>query len=291
MSDPGRGYGQILREFEISPKKKLGQHFMIDPGLLQGVAALMLPEGFPWVALELGAGIGTLTRELCRRAEWVYAVEMDRDLAAPSARMIGHLSNLTWIWGDALEVADLTGCKIREEHPDKRLALVGNLPYYITSELLYRSLIPRTPWSRLAFVVQEEVGERMIGRASTRDFGRLSLWCQYRADISLEKRLPPGCFLPKPEVGSCVVTLRMKESFPLAEEQERFLDDISRSVFSKRRKTLANGLTGIIRDKEAAVDALKSSGIDPSQRPEDLGVEGFVALAKALWPVREPVHT
>jgi 16S rRNA (adenine1518-N6/adenine1519-N6)-dimethyltransferase len=287
MSDPGRGYGQILREFEISPKKKLGQHFMIDPGLLQGVAALMLPDGPEWVALELGAGIGTLTRELCRRAGWVYAVEMDRDLGAPSARMTGHLSNLTWIWGDALLVADLTGHNLRKEHPANPLALVGNLPYYITSELLYRSLIPRTPWSRLAFVVQEEVGERMIGRGGTRDFGRLSLWCQYRAEISLEKRLPPGCFVPKPDVGSCVVTLKMKESFQLSEEEEQFLDAISRSVFSRRRKTLANGLADVIPDKGARVEALESAGIDPSQRPEDLGVGGFVALAKALWPLRE----
>ena len=128
MSAPGQGYGQILREFRVSPKKKLGQHFMIDPGLLQVIATLMLPDGFSWVALELGAGIGTLTRELCRRAEWVYAVEVDRDLTEASIRMTGHLPNLTWIWGDALLAADLSGHKLREDHPRNRLALVGISP-------------------------------------------------------------------------------------------------------------------------------------------------------------------
>ncbi|HHY76069.1 MAG TPA: ribosomal RNA small subunit methyltransferase A [Firmicutes bacterium] len=285
MTGPGRGYGQILREFGIGPKKKLGQHFMIDPGLLRTVAALMLPEGSSWVALEIGAGIGTLTRELCARAEWVYAVELDRDLEGARAWMTGHLPNLTWIWGDALVAPDLTGRDLREKHPGSCLALVGNLPYYITSEILYRALIPRTPWSRLAFVVQEEVGERMAGRPGSRDFGRLSLWCQYRAEISLEKRLPPGCFVPRPEVGSCVVTLLMKDSFPLSEEEEEFLDSVSRSVFSKRRKTLANGLAGIIPDKERVSKAMEEAGIDPSLRPEDLGVDGFVALTKALLPL------
>jgi 16S rRNA (adenine1518-N6/adenine1519-N6)-dimethyltransferase len=212
---------------------------------------------------------------------------VDRDLTEASIRMTGHLPNLTWIWGDALLAADLSGHKLREDHPRNRLALVGNLPYYITSELLYRSLIPRTPWNRLAFVVQEEVGERMTGERGTRDFGRLSLWCQYRAEISLEKRLPPGCFVPKPDVGSCVVTLSMRDSFPLSEAQEQFLDAISRSVFSRRRKTLANGLTDVISDKEAAVEALEGAGIDPAKRPEDLGVDGFVALTLALWPLSE----
>ncbi|MGI6667791.1 MAG: 16S rRNA (adenine(1518)-N(6)/adenine(1519)-N(6))-dimethyltransferase RsmA [Bacillota bacterium] len=280
-----QGYGQILREFEVSPKKRLGQHFMIDPGLLRTVATLMLPDGFAWVALELGSGIGTLTRELCGRAEWVYAVEKDRDLSGAAARMTGSLPNLTWIWGDALE-ADLTGDGLRQDHPESELALVGNLPYYLTSDLLYRALIPRTPWRRLAFVVQEEVGERMAGRAGTGDFGRLSLWCQYRAEITLEKRLPAGCFVPKPDVGSCVVSLDMRDYFPLSEEREGFLDAVSRSAFSKRRKTLANGLTEVIPDKEAVIAALRNAGVDPAARPQDLGVKGFVTVVEALWPLR-----
>ncbi len=286
--DPSRqGYGQVLSEFQVSPKKRLGQHFMIDPGLLRTVASLMLPEGFSWVALELGAGIGTLTKELSARAEWVYAIEMDRDLAGASARMTGPLSNLTWIWDDALQ-ADLTGHALGEKHPDNQLALVGNLPYYITSEILYRALIPRTSWRRLAFVVQEEVGERMAGQAGTRDFGRLSLWCQYRAELALERRLPRGCFVPKPDVGSCVVSLNVKDSFPLSEEKERFLDAVSRSLFSKRRKTLSNGLEDVLPDKDAVIAALRNAGIDPSRRPEDLGVSGFVAVTEALWPLSSP---
>jgi 16S rRNA (adenine1518-N6/adenine1519-N6)-dimethyltransferase len=289
MDSSRQGYGQVLSEFQVSPKKRLGQHFMIDPGLLRTIATLMLPEGSSWVALELGAGIGTLTRELSPRAEWVYAVEMDRELAGASTRMTDSLSNLTWVWRDAL-LMDLTGHTLRDKHPGNQLALVGNLPYYITSEIIYRALIPRTSWSRLAFVVQEEVGERIAGQAGTKHFGRLSLWCQYRAEIVLERRLSRGSFIPKPDVGSCVVSLSMRDSFPLSEEKERFLDAVSRSLFSKRRKTISNGLDDVLPDKDAVIAALKSSGVDPSRRPEDLGVQGFVAVTEALWPFRSPSH-
>lgn len=284
MNRTGQGYGQVLREFGVSPKKRLGQHFMIDPSLLQAVANLMLPEGGRWVALELGSGIGTLTRELAPRAEWVYAVEMDHDLEEPRLRMTGEISNLTWIWGDALD-QDLTASALRERHPDCDLALCGNLPYYITSELLYRALVPRTPWARFSFVVQQEVGERMAGSAGTRNFGRLSLWCQYRAEVAIEKRLSKGSFMPKPDVASCVVSLRMKDRFPLSEDQERFLDVISRAVFSKRRKTVTNGLLEVVPDRALLIDTLTKAGIDPANRPEDLGVGSFVQMALALWPV------
>lgn len=284
-----QGYGQVLREFGINPKKRLGQHFMIDPGLLEAVSKIMLPSGGKWAVLELGAGIGTLTRELCNRAEWVYAVEMDRDLEDARLRMTGEIPNLTWIWGDALK-QDLSGAEIRRRHPWCDLGLCGNLPYYITSELLYSALIPRTPWGRLSFVVQEEVGDRMAGPSGTKDFGRLSLWCQYRAEVAVEKRVLRGSFVPKPEVGSCVVSLCMKTSFPLQEEEEQFLDVISRAVFSKRRKTLANGLAQVIPDKNLLLNALAEAGVDPKKRPEHLGVEQFVKLTQVLWPVYRPIR-
>lgn len=291
MTSLGQGYGQVLREFGISPKKRLGQHFMIDPGLLEAIARLMLPAGDGWVALELGAGIGTLTRELSRIAQWVYAVEMDRGLDGARSRMTGEIPNLTWIWGDALE-QDLTGSEIRKRHPGSALALCGNLPYYITSEILYRVLIPRTLWARLSFVVQEEVGERMAGPAGTRDFGRLSLWCQYRAEVAIEKRVSRGSFVPRPEVASCLVSLRMRTSFPLQEDEEQFLDTISRAAFSKRRKTISNGLNEVIPDRDVLAEAIRTAGVDPTARPEDLCVGDYVSLTKTLWSIyRSPTNT
>jgi 16S rRNA (adenine1518-N6/adenine1519-N6)-dimethyltransferase len=280
----GPKYGQILSRYGVAPKKRLGQHFMIDPALLQVVARLMIPSEGQWAALEIGAGIGTLTRELAARAGWVYAIEMDRDLAPAVAKTCAGIANLTWIWTDALDY-DLSGSALSQERPDASLVLCGNLPYYLTSDILYNVLVERTRWSRISFVVQEEVGERMAGPPGTRDFGRLSLWCQYRSRVSIERRISRGSFVPRPNVGSCLVALEVKPSFPLSVEEERVLDVVSRAAFSKRRKTLLNGLRDIAVDRDALSSALTQSGIDPEERPEDLGVDGFVRLAKAVQPV------
>jgi 16S rRNA (adenine1518-N6/adenine1519-N6)-dimethyltransferase len=277
-------YGQVLKDFGVTPKKRLGQHFMIDPALLQAVARLMVPDHGQWVAVEIGAGIGTLTRELATRAGKVYAVEMDRDLAPAIQRTCGGLSNLEVIWGDVLD-CDLCGSTFRRENPGDRLVLCGNLPYYATSEILYSALVKRCSWDRIAFVVQEEVGERMASPAGTKDFGRLSLWCQYRARVSVAKRISRGSFVPRPDVGSCAVTLEVKSSFPLSPEEEDLLDRISRAVFSKRRKTLLNGLRELVPDRDVLASAIAGTGISAERRPEDLTVDDFVSLVKAVGPL------
>jgi len=277
-------YGQILREYGVAPKKRLGQHFMIDPALLQSIARLMVPDQGRWAALEIGAGIGTLTRQLAARAEWIYAIEMDRDLLPAVEKTCGDMPNVAWIWSDAMK-HDLSGDEIRREHPGARLVLCGNLPYYLTSEILYTALVSRTWWSRMAFVVQEEVGERMAGPSGTKEFGRLSLWCQYRSRVSIDKRISRGSFVPRPDVGSCLVSLEVKPDFPLSVEEEKLLDRVSRSTFSQRRKTLLNALREVVPDRDALVSALAGAGVDPVQRPEDLGVDGFVRVVKAVQPV------
>ncbi len=274
-------YGQILRDYGILPKKRLGQHFMIDPALLRSIAALMLPEEGSYVAVEVGPGIGTLTRELAARAKRVYALEMDRDLAPALERTLAGQTNLQVIWGDALDF-DLTGETVSWENPGAPLALCGNLPYYVTSEIMYSALIKRCCWSRMAFVVQEEVGDRMAAAPGGREFGRLALWCQYRARVAVEKRISKGSFVPRPDVGSCLVTLQLRPDFPLAVEEEGMLDRISRAVFSKRRKTLQNGLREVVPDREVLANILEESGIDPSRRPEDLSIDEFVRLTRAV---------
>ncbi len=276
-------YGQILKDTGVFPKKRLGQHFMTDPRLLDSLSQVMLPLGRSWVAVEIGPGIGTLTRELCKRAQWVYALEYDRDLQEASRQVLGDLTNLTWVWGDALQY-DLSGAATKKTHPDRDLALCGNLPYYITSQILYSALVKRCFWTRMGFVVQEEVGQRMAGPKGSGNFGRLSLWCQYRGAVKIVRRIPGGAFLPRPDVGSCLVTLDLYPESPLTEPEEEFMDTLSRAAFSTRRKTLLNGLSPLFPDKKALSEALSSSGIDPGCRAEDIGVAGFVTLARALLP-------
>ena len=274
-------YGQILREFGIFPKKRLGQHFMIDPALLRSVATLMIPDGGQFVAVEIGAGIGTLTRELAARARRVYALEMDRDLAPAIERTSEGLSNVQVIWGDALDF-DLSGETVSKDNPGAPVILCGNLPYYVTSEIMYSALVKRAHWNRMAFVVQEEVGERMAVSPGSGDSGRLSLWCQYRARVAIEKRLSKGSFIPRPDVESCLVTLEIKRDFPLTVVEEALLDTISRAVFSKRRKTLQNGLRQVVPDRDVLTGLFEQAAIAPTRRPEELSVDEFIRLTKTL---------
>lgn len=274
-------YGQILREYGVTPKKRLGQNFMIDPALLQSIARLMVPDQGKWAALEIGAGIGTLSRQLAGRAESVTAVEMDRDLIPAIEKTCSGIENLEFVYGDALD-CDLTGADLRREHPDADLILCGNLPYYATSEILYRALIPRSAWRRMAFVVQAEVGDRMAGPAGSRDFGRLSLWCQYRCRVTIPKRITRGSFVPRPTVDSCLVVMEVESGRHLSADEEDLLDRVSRAAFSQRRKTLLNTLRDLATDRESLLGAMDSAGIDPRLRAEDLGVDGFVRLTRAL---------
>jgi 16S rRNA (adenine1518-N6/adenine1519-N6)-dimethyltransferase len=161
---------------------------MIDPALLQAIARLMVPQEGSYVAVEIGAGIGTLTSELAARVRKVYALEMDESLAPSLARTTGHLPNVQVIWGDALRF-DLSGESTSAENPNAPLLLCGSLPYYITSEILYSALCGAKQVDQ-AGVCGSGGGWRAYGRSpGSKDFGRLSLWCQYRAYVAVEKKI------------------------------------------------------------------------------------------------------
>lgn len=284
MIPVNKGYGSVLRRFGINPKKRLGQHFMTDANLLKDIARVMVPDPSS-VVMEIGAGPGTLTRELAELANHVYAVELDESFGAVREHMLEGLHNVSWIWGDALK-QDLSGHYLRGLYPDSSLVLCGNLPYYITSEVLYSSLIDRPLWKRMAFVVQEEVAKRMAAPEGTRGFSRISLWCQYRAKVNIAGGVPRHVFFPRPDVESSLITLDVRESFPLDEKEERCLAALSKRVFSTRRKTILNAL-GPLADKSQLSQILTGHGLDVMKRPEALTLKEFIVLAQALLPVFE----
>lgn len=270
---------RLLASAGISLKKRLGQHFITDRNLLRRIAELMIPApGFS--AVEVGAGAGTLTLELSRVARRVIAVEIDERLKTVVEQMpLSEGGNVSWIWGDVLEIdfeKIISGTGGREE---TRWILCGNLPYYLTSELLYKVLIPRTSFSRLAFLVQKEVADRMAASPGSRDFGRLSLWCSYRGTVKILRRVPRQVFSPPPMVDSCLVALDFHRSFPLDPSEEETLDEISRHAFAQRRKTIANALKGMFGDKQVLLNVLEEAGIRPDSRPEQVPLEAYVQLA------------
>lgn len=272
-------FRDIISSSNVVLKKRLGQHFMLNTRLLESLAQEMVPDD-SCVALEIGSGIGTLTRALCRVASHVVAVEKDHTLTEAAGKVCAGISNLTWVWGDALE-QDLTGASLHELFKGAPLVLCGNLPYYISSEVLYRALVPRSKWRRLAFVVQKELGQRMAAPAGTHEFGRLSLWCQYRGKVRMVRTISKSAFLPPPDVNSCLVVIEMNAEFPLDENQEQVLDQLSRAAFSQRRKSFRKACADLAHDV-APEEVMAAAGIDPGARPEHVSVEQWISVVRMI---------
>ena len=270
--------GQVLAKAGIRLKKRLGQHFISDRNLLRKIAEIMVPDPC-YCVVEVGAGTGALTVELSRLARRVIAIEIDTRLRQVLDEAIRSSTNVQWIWGDVLQL-DLQGIiSGAGEREQASWVLCGNLPYYLTSQLLYKVLIPRTSFTRLAFLVQKEVADRMAALPGSRDFGRLSLWCGYRGDVKILRRIPRQVFSPPPQVDSCLVALNFRRSYPLDPLQELILDKLSRYAFAQRRKTIANTLRAMFDDKAALANLLREADIKPEERPEKVPVDAYVRLA------------
>lgn len=228
--------------------------------------------------LEVGAGLGTLTEALAARAGAVTAIEVDRRLAEVVRTRLGGLPNVRIVEGDALH-ADLSTLFVAT---GVRKA-VANLPYNIAAPLLLRLLDPALAVVRLVVTVQREVAERVVARANTPAYGRLSLAVQYRAAARIVSRVPPGAFLPAPEVESAVLVLVPYAQPPVAAGDEAFLFHVVAAGFGHRRKTLANALAqGLGLPPSAVEAACRSAGVDPRARAETLDLGAFAALARAL---------
>jgi len=251
------------------PRKRFGQHFLHDRGVIAKIVAAIDPQ--PGDALvEIGPGLGALTRPLLDRVSRLDAVEIDRDLAA---RLAADHPGLTVHRGDALKFD--FGLL-----PD-RLRVVGNLPYNVSTPLLFR-LVELARRLRDAHVMlQREVVDRMVAAPSAPDYGRLSVMLQYRFEMRKLFEVKPGAFRPPPGVDSAFVRLAPRPTLALAATDEAALARVVTAAFTKRRKTLRNALAALIDE-----DALRALGIDPRLRPENLGVVEYVAIANFWARVR-----
>jgi len=276
LADP-RELRALLARHGIRAARTIGQHFLVDRAALETiVAAAEIDPGDD--VLEIGPGPGVLTVELASRARSVTAVELDERMLAVLRETVGGRANVRVVRADALAV-DLFSIGAR---PPSRV--VANLPYQITSPLLIRLLAdPRRP-QLMIVLVQAEVARRIVaGPKDRRERGFLSVLCQSFAEVRIVRHVPARAFRPPPRVDSAIVALRTRAEpafWPL--EQHRFLDLVS-DAFRHRRKQLRSALgheAGLDRDRAGA--ALAAAGIAPSRRPEELELDEWVALARAL---------
>ena len=253
------------------PRKRFGQHFLHDRDVLQRIVAAIHPQ--PGERLvEIGPGLGALTVPLLAAAGELDVVELDRDLLEPLRARCAGLGMLRIHHADALT---FDFAALRGDGPPLRVT--GNLPYNISTPLLFHLLAQAGHLRDLHFMLQKDVVERMAADPGTKDYGRLSVMLQYRCRVEPLFTVGPGAFRPPPKVWSSVVRLVPRETFAVTIRDENRFAEIVRWAFAQRRKTLRNALRDVLD-----VAQIEAAGVDPGARPETLSLEASAALSEAL---------
>ncbi|MCL5022197.1 MAG: 16S rRNA (adenine(1518)-N(6)/adenine(1519)-N(6))-dimethyltransferase RsmA [Nitrospirae bacterium] len=255
-------------------KKHLGQNFLFDPSILKRIvgAARLSPED---TVVEIGPGHGRMTAMLADSAGRVIAIELDKELHEGLIEMLSGHGNIELLQGDALKYpyGDLDKFKV-----------VANIPYYITTPILFRLLEHKERLRSVTLTVQKEIAERITAKPGGKEYGVLSLMVQYHGKPTLEFIVPRGAFRPVPKVDSAVIHIEIYEEPPVKVKNEQILFRVIKTAFSQRRKMLANSLKPL---SDEIKEKLLAAGIDPMRRPETLSLEEFARLADLL----EDCHT
>jgi 16S rRNA (adenine1518-N6/adenine1519-N6)-dimethyltransferase len=265
-----------LRETNFRPRKSRGQNFLIHERVIDSIMH-MLDLSPADEVVEIGPGLGFLTRRLLERAGRVWAVEVDAALVERlGASVFAADPKLRLIHGDILEVP------LGDMLPDKKLKLVGNLPYSISTPVLFRIFALREHFSSLVLMVQKEVADRIAAQPGTKTFGTLSVWCQIHGRIIDRVSVSPEAFFPRPKVRSTVVKIELFPEPLVTASEIPILRGLVRAAFGQRRKTLGNALTAWLKSDGSEIETLlQSQGIDPRRRGETLSIDEFIKLARA----------
>ena len=269
---------ELLGRYGLSPKKSLGQNFLVDPRAQERIVAAA-DIGPSDVVVEIGAGLGALTARLVERAKHVIAIDRDAQLVEVLRTELGGRTNLEIVLGDALDF-DLQAVARAAGQP---LVVIGNLPYVVTSPVLFATIEAAGGGrvvDRAIFMVQKEFAQRMLAPPGSRVYGRLSVMVRQAASAEILFHVGAGAFLPPPAVTSTVFRLRPRE-MPLAEVADPALFAlVVREAFGARRKMLRRALEPEFGER--AAPALEAAGIAGTKRAEELSVADFARLANAL---------
>ncbi len=253
------------------PRKRFGQHFLHDPVVIGKIVDAVDPQPGDFMA-EIGPGLGAITVPLLERLGHLHVVELDRDLAQALCRRCSDLGELTIHQADALSF-DFSGLA----PPGIRVRLVGNLPYNISTPLLFHLLEQKEAIEDMHFMLQREVVERMSAEPGTKQYGRLTVMLAASCRVQFLFSVGPGAFRPPPRVQSAVVRLLPWRSPPFDMGDPRTFAMLVRQAFSMRRKTLRNALRALLSEAD-----IVAAGIDPGCRAETLEPAAFAALARRI---------
>lgn len=286
ISHPSRT-AEILKRFQFTFKKSLGQNFLIDANILRKIVEVssLSPEDG---VLEIGPGIGSLTEVLARRARKVVAIEIDQRLIPILTENLMSYPNVKLIHGDVLEQNLHQLLEVEMKGID-RVHVVANLPYYVTTPILMKLLEERLPISSIVVMIQKEVAERISAKPGGKEYGSLSVASQYYAEPEYCMTVPKNVFMPKPNVDSAVIRLKIREKPPVEVMDEGIFFAVIRAAFGQRRKTLYNNLRSTFANPEINwQELLHEAGIDPNRRGETLSIEEFAELSNRVTPLLHP---
>ncbi|MCX5820873.1 MAG: 16S rRNA (adenine(1518)-N(6)/adenine(1519)-N(6))-dimethyltransferase RsmA [Deltaproteobacteria bacterium] len=263
---------KLLAQYDIHPRKRLGQSFLEDMNIIRRIVALAEPAGNETV-VEIGAGLGFMTEELAKKAGRVIALEIDPRLAAVLRERFVGQDRVEVVQTDVLKYDFSSAC------PGERIKVVGNIPYHISSPILFRLLDFRRSISSMLLMFQKELADRIAAPPGTKNYGIPSVMVARYTQATCELTVPPTCFYPVPDVVSSVlrIVVRQEPDFP----DEALFAKIVRAAFAQRRKTLWNNLRRTDFPDEMVDRVFARSGIDRTRRAETLSVEEFSLLTTA----------
>lgn len=252
------------------PRKRFGQHFLRDAGVIGRIVAAIDPR--PGQRLvEIGPGEGVLTGPVLARAGRLDVVELDRDLATTLARRLGEPQGLVIHQADALDF-DFSGLA-----SDGPMRVIGNLPYNISTPLLFHLFDQAEAIEDMVFMLQKEVVDRLVAEPGSRQYGRLSVMASYHCEMAWLFDVPPEAFEPPPKVDSAIIRMRPRVLSASERALRPDLDRVVKAAFGQKRKTLRNSLKNLLD-----AERIEATGVDPAARPETLSLDRFLALARAL---------
>ena len=275
-----RATKDIVDKHGFKFSKSLGQNFLIDDNVIDKIIdGARVKEGDK--VIEVGPGIGTLTREMAKRAEKVVAVEIDKNLIPILKETLADFDNTEVVNEDILKV-DINKL-VDEKLSGGPVKLIANLPYYITTPIVMKFLEEDIPVTDIVVMVQKEVADRMNAVPSTKDYGALSVAVQYYCDTEIVAKAPRHMFIPQPKVDSTVIGLHIREEKKYKADNEQLFFKTVKAAFGQRRKTLLNSLSSMgVLDKAKIKEVLAEAGTDEKRRGETLSIEEFANLSNII---------
>src|SRR4030042_876168 len=269
---------QELKEYGLVPRKGWGQHFLVDRNILNKVIRTAQIEKGD-VVLEVGPGLGEMTLAIARQAKQIISIEIDPKLVELLKKKLVDFPNINVVERDVLTL----DFKKNFTQLSQRIKVVANLPYQISTPLLFHFIEAKEVFSTLTLMLQREVAERMVASSGSKAYGPLSIFVQLFSELSICFFVKPSAFFPPPKVESAVIHMTWREKPLVKLEDEKWFRKVVRGCFGYRRKTLINALKhsglSLPRDVEARMEKIE---IDPHRRPETLTIQEFASLAEVL---------